>query len=170
MEETVKADDPYRAPQRAVEPRRQTGSDLASRVSRLVGALIDTMILMAVLLPIQIASGVYAGFPNDTELSVVDGLLWSAVGVAVFAAINGYLLAKSGQSIGKRIVGTRISTSDRRSAGLGRILLLRYLPTWLVSSLPVFGVLVALVDCLFVFRRDRRCLHDLIADTIVVNS
>jgi uncharacterized RDD family membrane protein YckC len=32
------------------------------------------------------------------------------------------------------------------------------------------GGLLAVVDVLFVFRRDRRCLHDLVAGTRVVRT
>jgi uncharacterized RDD family membrane protein YckC len=30
--------------------------------------------------------------------------------------------------------------------------------------------ILGLIDLLFLFRRDRRCLHDLIADTIVIKQ
>ena len=35
---------------------------------------------------------------------------------------------------------------------------------------PFVGGLVSLVDALLIFRDDRRCLHDEIADTIVVTA
>ena len=34
--------------------------------------------------------------------------------------------------------------------------------SWLLAAIPGIGNLYALVDVLFIFREDRRCLHDLI--------
>jgi uncharacterized RDD family membrane protein YckC len=39
----------------------------------------------------------------------------------------------------------------------------------LLGAIPYVGWLVSLVDPLLIFGKDRRCLHDLIADTIVVD-
>ncbi|MCY1389879.1 hypothetical protein D9M71_46890 [compost metagenome] len=51
---------------------------------------------------------------------------------------------------------------------LGNLLLKRYLVWWLLAYVPVIGVLLVMVDYLFIFRADRRCLHDLMAGTRVV--
>ena len=40
---------------------------------------------------------------------------------------------------------------------------------WVIASVPLVGSLYALVDALLIFRSSRKCLHDTIADTIVVN-
>ncbi|MNT88741.1 RDD family protein [compost metagenome] len=53
---------------------------------------------------------------------------------------------------------------------LGNLLLKRYLVWWLLAYIPVVGMLVVLVDYLFIFRADRRCLHDLAAGTRVVQQ
>ena len=47
-------------------------------------------------------------------------------------------------------------------------MLLRYLPTSAVSLIPYAGSFVALLDVLFIFRRDQRCIHDHLAGTVVV--
>jgi uncharacterized RDD family membrane protein YckC len=60
--------------------------------------------------------------------------------------------------------------SDGSPASFGRIVGLRYLPTSLITLIPVVGMFYALLDCLLIFRRSRRCLHDNIADTIVVTA
>jgi len=39
----------------------------------------------------------------------------------------------------------------------------------LVSQVPQVGGLIGLVDILFIFGKERRCLHDLLAGTRVVN-
>jgi uncharacterized RDD family membrane protein YckC len=44
--------------------------------------------------------------------------------------------------------------------------LLRGVVNGLLSIIPLYG----LVDALFIFREDKRCLHDLIAGTIVVRG
>ena len=36
--------------------------------------------------------------------------------------------------------------------------------------IPVLGPLFSLVNVCFIFREDRRCIHDLIAGTQVVNG
>ena len=61
--------------------------------------------------------------------------------------------------------------SDGSEAELWRLIFLRGLPQWLVSGLgnllPIINLLT-LADVLFIFGKPRRCLHDYIADTIVV--
>jgi uncharacterized RDD family membrane protein YckC len=44
------------------------------------------------------------------------------------------------------------------------------LVTSLLSALAGIGWIFALVDALFIFREDRRCLHDFIAGTRVVRA
>jgi len=52
----------------------------------------------------------------------------------------------------------------------GSKLLLRYLPTSIVASIPIVGGLIVLVDILFIFGSEQRCIHDLIAGTKVVQA
>ena len=47
---------------------------------------------------------------------------------------------------------------------------MRYVLPTLIAALPCIGPLFSLVDALTIFRDERRCLHDDMADTIVVNS
>jgi len=51
-----------------------------------------------------------------------------------------------------------------------RILGLRYGIGYLANLVPVVGALFGLIDCLLIFRQSRRCLHDQIADTIVIRD
>ncbi len=62
-----------------------------------------------------------------------------------------------------------VSVRDGRLLSFGRLIGLRYLPVWLVSVIPVIQ-LFGMIDALFIFRRDRRCVHDLIAGTKVVRA
>ena len=89
---------------------------------------------------------------------------------SLFLLLNGYLLAKQGQTIGKKMVGTRIvSNADESLLSLGQVFGLRYLPMYLIALIPLVGNVVTLADCLFIFRKDKRCIHDIIAGTKVVN-
>jgi uncharacterized RDD family membrane protein YckC len=73
-----------------------------------------------------------------------------------------------GQTIGKKIVGIRIVDLDNNVPALAKILGLRYLPTRAAALIPIMGSIYSLVDALFIFFPNRRCLHDLIAGTKVV--
>ncbi|MBD3392455.1 MAG: hypothetical protein GF418_10265 [Chitinivibrionales bacterium] len=39
-----------------------------------------------------------------------------------------------------------------------------------LQGIPILGSLFALINVLFVFREDHRCIHDLIAGTKVVSA
>ena len=161
---------PYAPPQAEVRdapPVREDGN-LAPRKLRLIGVLVDGVANAVVFGPLLYFSGLLqAMLAGDTSLRVV--VLVSLGGVTVFLVLNGYLLATAGQTVGKRLVGTRIvNVSDDRIPKFLTLLGGRYGVAWLVSVIPVVGNLYAVADALFVFRRDRRCLHDLIAGTKVI--
>ncbi|HSX59453.1 MAG TPA: RDD family protein [Tahibacter sp.] len=147
--------------------------DLASRWVRLGAALLDGLIMMVVILPIQWFGGFLPAAMNAAQngYSLPFGtlLLWSLIGLVVFVAIQGWPLHQSGQTWGKRAVSIRITDLDGNKPPLLRLLGLRYLPMQAASLVPVVGPLVGFINPLFIFRQDRRCLHDLIAGTRVVN-
>jgi uncharacterized RDD family membrane protein YckC len=144
--------------------------DLASLGARLGGAIIDAIISWIVMFPLMY----YTGFWQSAMAGQVNyGLqvLLSIGGMVIFLLLNGYLLAKHGQTIGKRIVGTRIvSVADGQILPLVKVFGLRYVPMSLVAMVPIVGNILALVNVLFIFRDDRRCIHDLIAGTRVINA
>ena len=105
------------------------------------------------------------------DVGTSDLLKLSLVGMIVFLLLHGYLLHNYGQTIGKRLVGTRIvSATDNQIVPLGKIFALRFVPMQLISIVPVVGTIIPLIDVLFIFRDDRRCLHDLIAGTKVIKA
>jgi uncharacterized RDD family membrane protein YckC len=59
---------------------------------------------------------------------------------------------------------------DGSRASLGRIFWLRNFVNGIPGAIPVIGYVYFLVDSLFIFGARRRCIHDLIAGTIVINA
>lgn len=162
---------PPRADQDAVvaEPASEAGSRLATRSQRWWAAFIDTLISLAILTPLQFKFGLFRNFPNIQKPTPTENAIWGLVGFAVLCLVHGYFLFKYSQSVGKRLLKIRVeNVSDgTRASGL-KLLLLRALPIGVVSQIPVVGPWLGLVDVVFIFRRDQRCLHDYIAGTVVV--
>ena len=104
------------------------------------------------------------GTKGNTTMGLVVGLFVLGILIA-----NLVLLHQSGQTIGKKILGTQIVRSDGSRASLGRIILLRILPIRFLGAIPYLGALVVLIDALMIFGKEVRCLHDQIADTIVID-
>jgi uncharacterized RDD family membrane protein YckC len=163
---------PYQAPAADDAPPSAEGDGTsrgATRGQRLLAAIVDSVVALVLLLPLQLYFGVYRNFPKIVPLSFGATVVWAAVSLAVWFVLHGYFLAKNGQTIGKRIVGIRVE--DRayvRPAQLWKLTLVRYLPIAALVLIPKVGPVFSLIDTLFIFRRDRRCLHDHIADTVVV--
>lgn len=148
-----------------------SAQELASRWKRLVGAMLDSIFSMIASVPVMITAGVFKQITLGQQMSIGQRAFFLIFGLAIFLMINGYLLARHGQTVGKKLVGTRIvSNADGKLLSLGHVFGLRYVPLPLITSIPVFGQLFILADCLFIFREDKRCIHDLIAGTKVINS
>lgn len=159
----------YAPPETHVDDVRPEGeTELATRASRLAAAIVDGLIY-GVVYWIVVLFVFQVQFMAIAMLSIWMKFGLQAAGIGVFLALNGWLLAKHGQTIGKKILGIRIVRMSGAPASFGRIVGLRLLPMWLVALIPFIGVVVVLLDPLFIFRTSRRCLHDSIADTVVVN-
>ncbi len=159
--------DPWRVPESSLD-RGAPEDELAGRGTRLAAQIVDTLLAMVFLLPLMFWFGVFDGHPDVRPPSALDQLSLSVFSFAVFLALHGYLLMTRGQTIGKWLLGIRITRPDGALASLGRLVGLRYLPLWVVAYVPIAGQVFALADALFIFTKSRRCLHDHIAGTIVV--
>ncbi len=163
---------PFSAPTAKVEDAEVDSGhiDLAGRGARFGAALIDAIIGAAIgFTPILMIWGwtEYITWVGSNPL--LTALLGLLVGFPVFLLIHGYFLAKDGQTIGKKLVGIKIVRKDGSPADFMRIAFRRYLPVQVVSVIPMAGGVLSLVNVLFIFRASRYCLHDDIADTVVVN-
>jgi uncharacterized RDD family membrane protein YckC len=158
---------PYSPPTSNVATAEVAASgELASLLNRFGAAVIDGLILGGLVMPIYYFMGVFA---QQGNVGFGMLLLMAAIGFGIYVLVNGWLLARSGQTVGKRLLKIRIVSLDGQSVPLQKILLVRQLPIHLLTLVPFLGNLVGIVDSLFVFRADRRCIHDLIAGTKVIN-
>ena len=103
-------------------------------------------------------------------MSLVQQVVLFLMGLLVFAILNGYLLAKRGQTIGKVVVKTRIVDLNGNIPKLDDLLVRRYLVIGLISCIPIIGAPVALLNAVCILGKRRRCLHDYIAGTLVINA
>ena len=151
--------------------------------------LIDNVILALCVLPgavllgsafFQIVIDASRGIePDFTDIEPGRLLLGAAlIGLGAFSLLLVQIIMVSmrGQTIGKRLLGIRIVRNlDGSNPGFARAWLLRSLVVGLIGTLaalilPMLGNVFSIVNYAFIFRADRRCLHDLIADTKVVKA
>jgi uncharacterized RDD family membrane protein YckC len=68
-------------------------------------------------------------------------------------------------------LGIKIVKFDTgQNGGFVPNVLLRSIVNGLIGSIPFIGALYALVDILFIFAEDRRCIHDHLAGTVVIKA
>jgi len=157
---------PYSPPEADIDVPVE--AELASRGARLLGAILDGVIAMLIIFPIFFLVGFFEAMSSG-QLTPATSIWMGVIGMGIFLLINGYLLANYGQTVGKRIVGTQIvDYQNSRILSLGKIFLLRYLPFWVVGQIPLIGGIISLVNPLFIFGSERRCLHDYVAGTKVI--
>lgn len=94
----------------------------------------------------------------------------AALDFLLFLVPHGFLLVRRGQTIGKAILGIRIVRSDGGKPSALQLVGVRYGLFYALLIVPGAGVIALLVDTLLIFRKSRRCLHDMLADTIVVKT
>jgi uncharacterized RDD family membrane protein YckC len=106
---------------------------------------------------------------NSGVLDLTTTLVWFIVGEVIFLAVQGWLLFNRQQTIGKWLLGMKIVGMEQNAVPVGKLYGLRYLLFHVLAQVP--GVnLIMLIDPLMIFRGDRRCLHDLLAGTQVIQA
>ena len=151
--------------------------ELARRFTRFASAMVDGILMMAITMPVMFATG-FVARTQAQQVGFLEQIAMSLLGMVSMLALNGYLLATRGQTIGKML--TKIQIVDAQSGGLLpflRVYVYRYL--WMLPLVFVVALIpgtvdnvlvnvVALIDALFIFVTARRCLHDYIAGSKVV--
>lgn len=160
---------PYAPPQTNPEPpRTPENAVLATPFERLGAAILDALILMAVIIPLEWVTGFIGRAGRGFSVSfLAEQIVWSAVGLGVWAAVN-WTALQNGQTIGKRVAKLRIVRKDGSPIPAVRIITHRMLPVQVAAIIPVVGSILVLIDSLLIFRRARNTLHDDIADTKVI--
>ena len=170
----MEANNPYAAPTAEVRdiPPPDALHSLAGRGARLGASILDGLVAsLLIYVPMLIVIGPSAMIDEAGDLdysSLFRGGAVGLIGLLVMIGITIYLVHKNGQTIGKRMVGIKVVRSDGSRATLGRILWARNVPFWVASVIPIVN-LVGIVDALLIFRASHQCLHDQVADTIVVD-
>ncbi|MCG5220104.1 RDD family protein [Streptosporangium sp. KLBMP 9127] len=152
---------------------------LAARRHRLAASLIDGLIYAVA------AAVVYAPFPDEAgtvpaDLSSTEVLLnpyagdpywWIQILIsAMFFAYYWVQHAVWGQTVGKRLCGLMVVSKTGEKPGWGGAAV-RALVYPASSALPFAGPVFTLVTMLWIFFDPRkRCLHDLIAGTVVIDT
>jgi uncharacterized RDD family membrane protein YckC len=168
----VSTSNPYAPPRGAVRDESSEGEELAGRGARLAAAILDGLIAgLMIYVPGLIVAFATRAFdqldqpePDFSQLALP--LFVCFMGFVAWAWITLLLVARYGQTMGKRMLEIRVVRSDGSQASLGRIFWLRNVVNGLLGVIPLYG----LIDVLLIFGERRQCIHDLIADTIVVKA
>lgn len=139
----------------------------AERGTRLGAQLLDSLAALVAASPMLLGVALMDGGRDPGVASIA---LMALGGLALIALLvwQLMLLHQHGQTVGKRKLGIRIVRSNGERVGLGRILLMRGLLPGVIGAIPLLGPLFSLANILWIFGDEKRCLHDHIADTIVV--
>jgi len=163
---------PYAPPQATVQDVADSGATPDGRGTRLVGVILDSIIFTAMVYipmvigmryngPLLLANGHF----NPMALYGAGSLL-GLIGLIAWIWLTILFVSRNGQSIAKKMLGIKVVRSDGSPASLGRIFLLRNVVNTVLAFVPFYG----LVDALLIFGDARQCVHDKIADTIVIKA
>ena len=143
----------------AARPRQYHAGHPAGFGVRLAAALVDVAIVTVVqLCLIAVWPGLPEYFDSDAQLHWVDAALifltalYHTIGVSVWST-----------TVGKRVFGLRVLRPDRT-----RVSLLRALARYLASA--VSFLILGAGYLMVAFRADKRALHDIMCDTVVVRQ
>lgn len=166
------ADQRFAPPQAHVADIAPAEQVLAGRGTRLLAAIVDTIIGATAgwaVMQIPLLKDLIQAQQSEVARSVWSWTPLSLlVGVAVFLLVQGWPLAKRGQTIGKMVCKLRIVRTDGTPAEPWRLLGLRYGVGMLTNLMVGVAMVYGLVDSLLIFRGSRQCLHDTIAGTKVI--
>jgi len=158
-----------------------TGFEYAGRGVRLGAALLDGLFFMLIVyLPAMLMVIVTVGAsavrfqPGMSAVQLLTalsgGFIAGFIGLVVWAWITIVLVSRYGQTMAKRLLGIKVVRKDGSPAALSRIFWLRNVVNTLIAMVPLVGGIYSLIDALMIFSETRQCIHDRLADTIVIRA
>lgn len=168
----VPGKNPYAPPRARVRDVAAPKAELvlAERSARLGAAIVDGLIFSAmVYIPLLIgtvisASGGPDSDPSGTMMMIGVGLTF--VGFIVWLYLTLKQMSATGQSLAKKYFNIKVVVSDGSPASLSRLIWRRNILNGLLGIIPLYGF----IEVLFIFGESRQCLHDKLADTLVVEA
>jgi uncharacterized RDD family membrane protein YckC len=139
---------------------------VCSRWKRLAGAIIDGFATTAAIMAGVITAVVLGAIGG--EGSEPDPLVLVAAMIIPFmlGLCQCYLIATEGRTIGKYCVKSKIVNLKGQPPGFLQGIVLRIFAVALLGMIPFFGM----VNILWIFNEPKRCLHDYIAGTFVIDA
>jgi uncharacterized RDD family membrane protein YckC len=144
----------------------------ASRTKRFLGSLLDGMLMAAAVTIgfVTFFALTHAGIlkidqNNPSALHGINGLCVMYFPVFVLILFQWNMTAVEGQTIAKKLLRMKIVTRNGDAPGFVQGIVLRWWVTGLLGIVPFFGLL----NTLAIFGEQRRCLHDYIAGTYVID-
>jgi uncharacterized RDD family membrane protein YckC len=163
--------DPYQQIPPAHQQFRAIDFEPASLGARFVADLVDRLIVFGPAAAFAMAIGVGAAVLEGDGITEETVTVLVYVGLTVGALVGGaaQIWAQShwAQSFGKRMLGIRVLHPNGQPPTIMSIVFARNIA---ILALGSMCGLVSLVDSLMIFGIQRRCLHDRIANTIVVRA
>lgn len=150
---------------------------LASPGGRLVAAVVDWLAYIAAIAPGLIVTNALDGAAPDMA-DLIGGTL-IVFGSLGLMAYQWYMIATTGQSLGKRLMGIRIINEGGGDPGFVMGVVVRI---WAMAGIKLFAglflgmmcfpftAIILLIDPLCIFSESRQCLHDKLASTFVVEA
>ncbi len=142
---------------------------LASPWTRMAAAFLDNL-LVGTPVMLLIFGGIFLLEQRNMEpvavvLFLIAFLVWLG-----YHAFSWYLIATTGQNITKRWMGIKIVRTDGGPVDFVSGVLLRNWCYYAVNLVPYIGGCFWWAGFLLILGQDRRCLHDHIASTVVVDA
>ncbi|MDD9945539.1 MAG: RDD family protein [Myxococcales bacterium] len=135
----------------------------ADRGLRLLAHIVDVVALC-----VPLGTAVVAGLRAEATGQATAIFVAGGAAALVTTVVSLVGIQRTGQSLGKRVFGLQVLQSDGSRATLAQVVWRRNVLPLLLGLVPVLGWLFWVADPLFIFGRFGQCLHDRLADTIVV--
>ncbi len=139
------------------EENLQFTKGLASLESRAVAVFFDLFIFMVIYIPVEVYN------------TIETKRIYLVLVYSILLYIQVKLLAKSGQTIGKKIMKIRISqfNNPNKTPHFANTLIIRIMLNDLVYLIPLVGLVYLAFNYGFALFKSRRSLHDYLAGTVV---
>ena len=148
---------------------------LASRSSRLLASLVDGFITFLIFAVIALITGILNfstiyETKNDPKFELASFLVSITCTIIFTILIPTYIW--NGQTIGKRWMSIAVVKENNGQVNLKTMIIRSIFSLLIKITLPIISTIIgilAFIDPLFIFRENRKTLHDLIAKTKVVD-